>query len=118
MPINLTHVKFQHNNIKRNLFFQRGMTLVLLNINEVLAELTDGWYVSKNPEADLNIGGEWFFASISDTPRDDIDLREVIGNTNRVRFGSETYKAAQVFRPRQLTKEYLLRLEPQGTENG
>lgn len=113
MPINLTNVKGKLNNIKKNLFFEKTVTARFYKVNKLLYEALSEWYFGKNPVSNLAIGGEYFEFSISDNNKD-INLEDVIPFATMIEIAGEQYKIYQYFRPRELTQEWLIRLESTG----
>lgn len=114
MPLDLTGVFGNINNIKSNLFYGEDITettIKFLNVSDVLLEVTENWYMKKNPTSNLAIGEEYWEASISDP---DIDLSDILPLTTAVVVGTERYKITQYFRPRGATKKWKLRLESIG----
>lgn len=117
MGLDLTEIKSTVNTLKRDLFYNDTYTIKFMNVNKLLCELTEGWYISKRPIQNLAIGAEYFEMSVVDV-EDGLNLEPLIPLVTQVRVGNtekyETYKIAQYFRPRGLTKEYKFRLESIG----
>ncbi|HNC59277.1 MAG TPA: hypothetical protein PLP33_27870 [Leptospiraceae bacterium] len=116
MAINLTGVLANINDIKRDLFFDDGATLKFYRVNDLLLELSTGWYVPKNPEKNLAIGEEYFVCSVVDE-EDELDLEPVIKTSTKVLAGQEEYKISAYFRPRGLTKAWKIRLVSMGKKS-
>lgn len=115
MPINLTKVKAKVNNIKHKLFYEDSISGKIVakfyQGNSLELTLEDGFYVSKNPTTNLAIGSEYFEMSVTNP---DDRLESTLLYANRVVVGNEEYEIKQFFRPRALTQEWLLRLQPLG----
>lgn len=119
MPINLTNVKHNLNNIKRNLFFEKNAVITFYDVNTPLGSLDSGWYCQKWTTSNLAIGAEYFELSVADLQSDSVNLEKIIPRASQVEFLGERYKIAQYFRPRGLTKEWLIRLQSyQEKDNG
>lgn len=113
MPIDLTSVYKKVNDVKRNLFYAENTTLKLFELGKVILELTDGWYIRKNPSTNLALGAEYFECSIASTD-ESIDLELYIPRASKVVVGKDQFTIAQYFRPREVTKQWRLRLESSG----
>lgn len=107
MPLDLTTVKQQINNVKRNLFLEEGLTLKFINVSTVLLQLEDGWYLDKSPERD-NASPEFYLLSVADT---ELNLDKIIPKTTSIKVGEVEYGSFQYTRPRESTKEWLIKLQ-------
>lgn len=114
MAINLTGAYAQVNNIKRNIFYDSTLTLKFFEMNKLILELTEGFYIRKSPSTNLAIGAEYFEASV--LTDDTIDLEQIIPRCDRVIYGKNQYRIAQYFRPRDITQKWNLRLESSGKD--
>lgn len=115
--INLTSVHELINNIKTELFYEDDVTLKLFNTkNEFLLELESGFYIQKEPTSNLATGAEYFECSIVDNQEDEINLDKILDMTQRVEFGNDKYSKLTHFRPRGLTRRWIVRLTSFGTK--
>lgn len=106
--LNLTDVKQQINDVKRNLFFEDGLTVKFVNISKVLLELENGWYLDKNPQREL---GSPEFYQLSITSTDELDLGRIIPLSTSIKIGDVEYTASEYTRPRELTNEWIVKLQ-------
>ena len=112
--VNLTKVRVKLNNVKKKLYYDADIpTLKILNINEVLLELSDGWFMPTTVTSNLAIGAEYWDLSIADVP-DDIDLKEYLNLATQIEVDGERYRITQYTRPRGATQEWKLRLQATG----
>lgn len=108
MAINLTNIKAQLNDIKRNLFFEDS-SLKFINISKVLLELDGGWYLNKHSEKELS-SPEFYLLSVVDS-NSDLNLDSIIPLTITVKIGDVEYSIIEYSRPKDLTKEWKLKLQ-------
>lgn len=123
--LNLTDIYSRVNDIKRNLFYGDGSVLKFMRGTTELLILEDSFYLDKNPTSVITeriLNGpkgfsEFFECSIADLD-DDIDLETIIKASTNIEISdstnSEKFAIGQYFRPRGLTKKWVLRLISEG----
>jgi hypothetical protein len=112
--VNLTKVRARINNIKKKIYYEDSVkTLQFYNINDLLLELDNDWFMGTYPVSNLATGAEYFELYIADVP-DNINLEEIIRETTTVAMNGERYRIGQFFRPRIATKQWYLRVETTG----
>lgn len=116
MAINLTKVYGRINNVRKKLFYGKDANgqdrkLQLYHGNELLAEITDGWYISTSTISDFIEDLEYFEITIADI-NDAIDLDNVMLYVNRVIFDGNPYKVSGRVRPRGATRVWELKVDP------
>jgi hypothetical protein len=116
MAIDLTNVRARINNVKRNLYYDAGTTLTFYDINEILATLTENWWMQISPTSNLAIGQEYFELSVADVD-DSLDLSKIIPFASAIGIAGEKYKVVQYERPRALTKQWRLRVGSTGMKS-
>lgn len=107
MAIDLTSVKGLVNDVKRRLYYEEDLTVKFLNVSEVILEITENWYLDKNPERKLD-EAEFHLLKIADV---DLNLSKVIPYTTSVLVGKDEYEVGEYNRSKSATKEWLVRLQ-------
>lgn len=118
MPLDLTTVFENLNDIKRNLFYNEGLTLRFMNRNTLLLEIDHGWYMQKDPSSSIadkafsggSVGTEEFFECSIALDDEDINLETIISLSTSIEIGEEKFVAKGYVKPRQATKKWNLRL--------
>lgn len=112
MPIDLTRVLKNINTIKTGLFYRDRPSLYCMNLQELVLEITDGFYVSKNQSQSSS--GETWKCSIAENADLDMSLDEVLPLTTSVVFQGEMFKILSYERPRAATKVWDIILQSTG----
>lgn len=112
MPINLTSVLRKINTIKTGLFYQDRPSLYCMNLSELLLEIPDGFYISKNQSQ--NSSGENWKCSIAENEDVLGSLDDIIPLTTSVVFQGEQFKIVSYERPRAATQVWSLILQSTG----
>ena len=115
MPINLTSVYKKVNTIKTGLFYKDRPSLYCMNLQDLLLEITDGFYISKNQTQ--NSSGETWKCSIAE--QEDVygPLSDIIPLTTSIIFQEEKFKILSYERPRAETKVWDIILQSTGEYN-
>jgi hypothetical protein len=113
MSINLSKVRAQLNNVKRKLYYGDTASLKLINVNTIVLELKDNWFLSPSVTSNLAIGAEYWDLYISDISND-LELDKLLKLSTAVDIQGERYKISQYTRPRGLTRQWNIRLESTG----
>lgn len=112
MSINLTKVRARINNVKRNLYYDKTLSpLLLLKVKKPLIELTDNWYMPTSLTSNFAISTEYFKLYIADL---DGSLDAILQDATSAVVAGETYRITQKTRPRGATKQWSMRLELTG----
>lgn len=111
--VNLTSVRARLNNIKKGLYYQDAAPIKLLNINDVILELDQDWFMPITVTSNAAIGAEYWDLYIADRDNS-INLDDIIPNATAVEVEGEQYRIIQYTRPRGVTKQWHLRLESTG----
>jgi hypothetical protein len=112
MPINLTSVLRNINTIKTGLFYQDRPSLYCMNLSELLLEIPNGFYISKNQTQ--NSSGETWRCSIAENEDVLGSLDDVIPLTTTIVFQNEQFKIVSYERPRAATQVWDLILQSTG----
>lgn len=115
MPIDLTRVLKNINTIKTGLFYRDRPSLYCMNLQDLVIEITDGFYVSKNQSQ--NSSGETWRCSVAESDNLEIPLDEVLPLTTSVIFQGEMFKILSYERPRAATKVWEIILQSTGEYN-
>ncbi len=103
--INLTDVKSTINDVKRNLFLEDDLTLKFINVSTVLLEVSEGWYLDKNPQRELSSPEFYQISVVAE------GLDKIIPKTISVKVGQVEYSVFEYSRPRDVTQEWLLKVQ-------
>ena len=119
--INLTNVYENINNIKRNIFYDDGITLRFMSRNTLLLELESGWFMQTAPTSSIadkafssGSGKEEFFECSVALDDESIDLENIIKLSTEVVINNEKFKISGYVKPRIATKKWNLRLTTVG----
>ena len=119
MPLDLTKVRRRLNNVKRNLYYGEDVTLRFYDVNTLVLELEENWFMSVGATSNLAIGAEYFELAVAESDDDDdIKLEDIIPMASAIEIAGERYKIVQYERPRALTRQWSLRLESTGMRKG
>ena len=110
MPIDLTNIKAKVNTLKRDLFYDKSLTMVFKNEATTLLTLSSGWYMKRKPDTDVSDGAQYFTAYVADVA-DAANFETTLALASAVYVGTEKFHLRQFYRPRSLTKVWKLRLE-------
>lgn len=114
MVVNLTRVRARINNIKKKIYYDKSIQILkLYNVNDLVLELENDWFMGTFPVSNLATGAEYFELYIADAP-DSTDLNEILPSVTTVEIDGERYRIIQYFRPRIATKQWYLRVETTG----
>lgn len=114
MSVNLTKVQAKVNDIKKKIYYDSTISpLRLYNVNELLGELTEGWFLSTFPVSNMALGAEYWELSVVDLDGG-LDLTKIIPMTTAVEINGERYRVMPYARPRIATKKWYLRIETTG----
>lgn len=120
MALNLTDVKSLVNSVKTNLFYGEDKVLRIKRLNEVLLEISEGFYIRKFPTTNAFLSGtspgntEYIECSITDVQDDEIDITSALNLATELELNGEVYKISTWYRPRIETKEFIIRLQSTG----
>lgn len=112
MPIDLTRVLKKVNTIKTGLFYKDRPSLYCMNLQNLVLEVSEGFYVSKNQSQGSS--GETWKCSIAESESLDLPLEEVLPLTTSVVFQGEMFKILGYERPRAATKVWDITLQSTG----
>lgn len=116
MALNLTNIFALVNDIKTRIFYGENESLKLMRINEVLLEITDGFYIRPRITSNMATGSEYLEASVADID-DSVDLEKLLSIATEFRLRNNRYKIVGYERPRSETNRWLFRLESIGILN-
>ena len=121
MPLVLTNVFQNINNIKRNLFYN-DQTLKFMKQNTLLLELEEGFFIQKEPTSSISdkalssgTGKEEFFECSVALDDENIDLVQIIKLSTEVLVGNKKFKISGYVKPRAATQKWNLRLTTVGS---
>ena len=108
--IDLTDVRGLINDVKRNLYLDDSATVKFISVSTVLLEVTEKWYLDKNPVADL-AEQEYHLLSIADNGSFDLD--SIIPMTTSIKVGDLEYSSYQYNRSREETNVWKVKVQTQ-----
>lgn len=122
MPINLTRVFHQINTLKNKLFYdpEANETLTFMNLNDELLVIESGFFFSTSSNSSERSNavkfpvGETITCKIAEYDDDGVALEDIIPLTTTLIFMNEKFKVEGFARPRELTKQWVLRLQAIG----